>query len=325
MAVRHGVTDTDKHFIIDPATRTIINNSGKLVLIQYDHNSERFTFECPRYVDDHDMSLCNRVEIHYINTATGNARRTGIYEIDDLQVSPDDNNVVTCSWLISQNATQYVGKLNFVIRFACIAEDGMVEYAWNAGIYSEIAIVKSIYNSDEFVEDYVDVLEMWKRDLYSEGLNITSIEQTVESTDNEGINVVTITMTDGSVRTFRIKNGSKGTPGIPVTHEWNGTILKVTSASGTSSANLKGEKGTSIASIKRTDGTGAAGTIDTYTITLDDGTTNTFQVYNGADGKGSGDMAKNVYDPQNKKTDIFAYVDDVLGSVNDLLDRINGE
>lgn len=32
--------------------------------------------------------------------------------------------------------------------------------------------------------------------------------------------------------------------GVSVTHEWNGTVLKVTSASGTSSADLRGEKGT---------------------------------------------------------------------------------
>ena len=37
--------------------------------------------------------------------------------------------------------------------------------------------------------------------------------------------------------------GSKGADGIPATHRWSGTTLYVTSASGTSSANLKGDKG----------------------------------------------------------------------------------
>lgn len=37
--------------------------------------------------------------------------------------------------------------------------------------------------------------------------------------------------------------GKDGKDGISVTHRWNGTVLVVTSASGTSSANLKGEKG----------------------------------------------------------------------------------
>lgn len=37
--------------------------------------------------------------------------------------------------------------------------------------------------------------------------------------------------------------GESGSNGISATHSWNGTILTVTSASGTSSADLKGEKG----------------------------------------------------------------------------------
>lgn len=38
-------------------------------------------------------------------------------------------------------------------------------------------------------------------------------------------------------------NGNDGNDGISATHEWNGTTLTITSASGTSSADLKGDKG----------------------------------------------------------------------------------
>lgn len=71
-----------------------------------------------------------------------------------------------------------------------------------------------------------------------------------------------------------------------------------------------GPAGSSIQKIERTSGNGAPGTTDTYTITLTNGLTTTFQVYNGKDGMGSGDMSKSIYDPQNKNQDIFKYVDD---------------
>lgn len=71
-----------------------------------------------------------------------------------------------------------------------------------------------------------------------------------------------------------------------------------------------GDPGSSIASIERTTGTGAPGTRDTYTITLTDGSTSSFEVYNGADGIGAGDMTAAIYDPQGKAQDIFKYVDD---------------
>ena len=73
-----------------------------------------------------------------------------------------------------------------------------------------------------------------------------------------------------------------------------------------------GKDGDTIVSVLRTAGNGAAGTTDTYTGTMSSGKTFTFTVYNGRDGEGSGDMSKSVYDPQNKNTDIFAYVDRLL-------------
>lgn len=76
-----------------------------------------------------------------------------------------------------------------------------------------------------------------------------------------------------------------------------------------------GPQGTSVKSITRTSGTGAAGTTDTYTMyDSDDEPIGTFTVYNGADGLGSGDMLKSIYDTGNKNTDIFNYADGVLTS-----------
>lgn len=71
---------------------------------------------------------------------------------------------------------------------------------------------------------------------------------------------------------------------------------------------VTGEDGSSIQSITRTAGNGAPGTTDTYTVTLTDGSTTQFQVYNGKDGMGTGDMTAAVYDPQGKKQDVFQYV-----------------
>lgn len=87
----------------------------------------------------------------------------------------------------------------------------------------------------------------------------------------------------------------------------------------------KGDPGSSIQSITRTAGTGAPGTTDTYTITLTDGSTTEFYVYNGKDGEGAGDMTKNVYDPQGKNTDVFKYVDDALKGKQDTLTGTQGQ
>lgn len=51
------------------------------------------------------------------------------------------------------------------------------------------------------------------------------------------------TSVDDALKTAKDSGEFNGADGVSITHEWNGTTLKVTSASGSSSVNLKGEKG----------------------------------------------------------------------------------
>ena len=168
MAHIHEVIDSDKCFTIDPITRLIVNDAGnkKTQLIQNDHNSERFAFQLPRYIEGHDMSLSNKVEVHYINLdQSSNERSVGVYEVTDLALS-EDNESVLLSWLISNNATKYVGVLSFAICFKCMS-DNVIDYSWNTAINSSIQIAKGMYNSEIITKDYIDVLEAWKEEFMS--------------------------------------------------------------------------------------------------------------------------------------------------------------
>lgn len=167
MAHIHPVYDDDPHFLIKPETRSIVSTSAeRIVLIKGDHNSEIFTFEMPKEVDGHDMSQCNLVQIHYINSEADSrtARSVGVYKVTDLQASADDENTLVFSWLISTNATKFVGPLNFAIRFACI-NGSKIEYAWNTSIFGSVSIATSIDNSDIVVEQYDDTLQQWYEEI----------------------------------------------------------------------------------------------------------------------------------------------------------------
>lgn len=164
MAHLHRVYDTDAHFKIDAITRAIkADTSGKsvkTVLIQGDHNSERFTFEVPRLVDGHDLSLCNDVQVHYINIDSGNKSNTSrdIYLVTDLQISPDSDDVVILSWLIDGKATRYAGSLHFLVKFKCIADDETVDYVWNTAIFTGISVSTGIDNVGSVATEYSDIL-----------------------------------------------------------------------------------------------------------------------------------------------------------------------
>ena len=170
MAHIHSVYDTDKHITIDPATRALANQTPeKACIMQYDHASERITFDLPAEVEGHKILDCNRVEVHYLNIdAKTQEQRTGLYEVDDLQLSPADEAVAICSWLISMNATQLVGPLYFRVTFKCVTE-GNIDYSWSTAVYKGLTVSDGI-NCTEYVEEqYADIIAQWREDLVLAG------------------------------------------------------------------------------------------------------------------------------------------------------------
>lgn len=113
----------------------------------------------------------------------------------------------------------------------------------------------------------------------------------------------------GSWKTFAGGSGLfTGSKAWPYSKDLNGLAWRIVVYEGTFRANLlastfvaagipgtagfDGTDGVGIRSIDRTSGNGAAGTTDTYTITLTSGSKYTFTVYNGKDGtNGSGGVA----------------------------------
>ena len=212
----HNVTDSDNKFIVDGISRVIKNAStSKTTVMQFDHNSEVFTFELPRYIEGHDMMLCNRVEVHYLNIDTvTKEEKEGIYLVDDLTVSADDENKLTCSWVISQNATGLVGSLNFLLRFICLTDD-VIDYVWNTAIHGGIYVSKGIYNSDIVAEQYVDTIKAWENrlEVVENSIGSSGISPTIKVTAITGGNKVEITDANGT-KIFNVMHGTNGTNGI---------------------------------------------------------------------------------------------------------------
>lgn len=225
MAHTHEVYDTDRAFSIDPITRAIVKDpeNTKVLIVQNDHRSEEFTFKLPKEIEGHDMALCNEVEVHYLNIgSTRTEQEIGIYTVEDFAVDPEDANYMKFTWKVSQRATQYAGSLHFALRFSCITNN-TVDYSWNTVPYTAITIAQSIYN-DEVIDDYTDILEQWEVRLLNS--MITSIEQTVVGVEDGSVNVLTVTMGDGTKQNFEVRNGTPPIKGMDywTDEEVNGVI-----------------------------------------------------------------------------------------------------
>lgn len=197
----HVVIDSDTYFVIDPITRVIENTAQrKNVLMQFDHNSERFTFEVARYVEGHDMSLCNRVRVHYnnIDGQTGE-ENADVFDLDDLQVNPDNPETVICSWLISRNSTQLAGSLSFLVQYMCISDEGEEEYEWHSDIYSDIEIKPGRNNAEASVIEYSDILTQWEQRLFGAG------DSVMADIKSEGEAQVSAISSEGSKQVAAVK------------------------------------------------------------------------------------------------------------------------
>lgn len=167
----HPVPDTDTYFVIDPITRAIKNTtSKKTVVMQYDHNSERFTFELPRYIDGHDMLNCTSVTVNVDNieneTGTTNSDAP---DMTDLRIHPNDPEKVISSWVITRNCTQLEGTLSFHIEYKCVDSDGNVVYEWATDSYDEIQVKARKKNGEAAISEYTDVFEQWRTRIFGAG------------------------------------------------------------------------------------------------------------------------------------------------------------
>lgn len=188
----HDMYDMDGYnFRIDPETRKVVldSSSAKITLMQYDHNSEQLTFVMPRFIEGHDMKLCNKVQIHY---TTSTSSTPSIYEVRDVsecifEDGTETTEGLTFTWTISQNVTRSSGTVTFVVRFECTTSETVMkydedegrevekeiiklEYAWSTYFNSDIQVLSGMNNGQTIIEQNIDLLEQWRNDILSNAL-----------------------------------------------------------------------------------------------------------------------------------------------------------
>ena len=122
----------------------------------------------------------------------------------------------------------------------------------------------------EYYKPIVKILMLKGKD--GDGKGISSISKTGTS---GLVDTYTITLTDGTKSTFTVTNGAKGDKGDIGPQGQKGDKGD---AGPQGQQGVKGQDGQSIKEIKKTS---TSGLVDTYTITLTDGTKSTFTVTNG--------------------------------------------
>ena len=148
-----GETPEEEHIVVGDDRVITVPDSLKRIAVQWDHDIETVTFDCPRYWDGHDLSTM----IIYINYLCPSGY-LGAALVENVRVDETNENIIHFEWTISDNVTATQGHLIFLVCAKEQDEDGSNRHHWNSELNREMYVSEGLELPPDFVETHPDIL-----------------------------------------------------------------------------------------------------------------------------------------------------------------------
>ena len=149
--------ETEPHIVIGDDRFISVPVELQRIAVQYDHDVETVTFDCPRYWDDLDMSELS-IYINYMRKD----REVGVYKATDISVDAANDRIMHFNWKISRNVTEVVGSLKFLICIKKGDADGNEVNHWNSELNTEMYISEGLEVEPIIFDPYPDIISHWE-------------------------------------------------------------------------------------------------------------------------------------------------------------------
>ena len=214
-----------EHVIVGSDRYITVPESLQKIGVQFDHNAETVTFDCPRYWDGHDLSMM-KIYINYMRPNDS----FGAYLCNDAEIDSMDDTIMHFNWVISGHVTEFAGPLSFLVCICDVDQNGDSTTHWNSELNTQMYISSGMKCRDAILGRYPDII--------TQLLNrMDSVEAvfapTVEITEIEGGHHLKMIDVNGTYE-FDVMDGNKGDKGDAFTYS-DFTAEQL--------AALKGEKG----------------------------------------------------------------------------------
>lgn len=147
----------EPHISIDNDRIVSVPKELRRIAVQFDHNVETVTFDCPRYWDGLDMSELS-VYINYMRKD----REVGSYKATDVTVDNINSNIMHFNWTISRNVSLIKGELKFLVCIRKSDANGDEENHWNSELNNEMYISEGLEADETMFEPYPDIISQWE-------------------------------------------------------------------------------------------------------------------------------------------------------------------
>ena len=142
-----------EHIVVSNDRYITVPESLQKIGVQFDHNAETVTFDCPRYWDEHDMSTM-KVYINYMRPNDS----FGAYLCDSVEVDSLDNTIMHFDWTISGHVTEFAGPLSFLVCICDVDQNGDATTHWNSELNTQMYISSGMKCHDAILGRYPDII-----------------------------------------------------------------------------------------------------------------------------------------------------------------------
>ena len=156
-----SVESEEPHIVIDDDRIITVPDKLKRLAVQYDHDIETVTFDCPRYWDDLDMSQM-KIYINYLRSDT----YTGTYKAQNITVDETDDTIMHFTWTVSKNVSMVFGKIVFLVCVRKTDESGNEVNHWNSELCKDCYVSEGLeVDGEELKELYPDIIDQWHNEV----------------------------------------------------------------------------------------------------------------------------------------------------------------
>lgn len=124
--------------------------------VQYDHNVNVITFDCPRYPDDDRSVDLSTMQI-YINYMLPD-KTLGSYLAENVKVDTNNPDTIHFDWKITRNVTQVKGALQALVCIKKVDAEGNELYHWNTDLIQSFRVGEGMECLETISSDYADVI-----------------------------------------------------------------------------------------------------------------------------------------------------------------------
>lgn len=149
--------ETEPHIVIGDDRIVSVPKELQRIAVQYDHDVETVTFDCPRYWDDLDMSKMS-IYINYMRKD----RYVACYKATDITVDTADSNTMHFNWTISRNVSEVKGELKFLVCIKKGDAEGYEVNHWNSELNNEMYISEGLEVEPSIFDPYPDIIAQWE-------------------------------------------------------------------------------------------------------------------------------------------------------------------